>query len=59
MIAFERRLVYVKKEELERFIFLLTKYKSNADEITWGEMNELKSFSYQYGDFIEEEWNKW
>lgn len=42
----------MENEELERFIELLNKLKDNQDDLTWREMNELRSFSYSFGDFI-------
>lgn len=47
------------KDELTRFIELLTKLRDNYNELTWGEMNELRMFSYHYGDFIQKEWEEW
>lgn len=49
----------MEKEYLERYIELLTKIKESPDEITWGEMNELRSLDYKVSDFIQEEWHNW
>lgn len=43
------------REEISRLIELLNIYRDGG--YTFGELCELREFSYQFGDAIQESWN--
>ena len=47
------------KQEISRFIELLVKLRDNSEEMTWGEMCELRFLDYRISEYIEKEWREW